>query len=122
MPSLPARTNPELQLVPQQHVQDIEANMTDLYVEKYPWLRGYEASKLFACKDPAAKPKQLKVLAIALKTDMDTTPVWGWFVSNQCEEPTFRWVLVTAKPDASYEMVAMEGARGAPVDFFPTAA
>lgn len=116
--SAPAH-NPKLQLIPQQDVQDIEANMTDLFAEKFPWLRGYETSKLFACEDRAVKPKQLKVLPMALQTDIATTPVWAWFVSNQCEEPSFRWVMVTAKPDAGYEMVAMEGTRGSPVDFFP---
>ncbi len=119
--SAPAH-NTRMQLIPQQDAQDVEAAMTDLFAEKFPWLRGYETSKLFACEDRAVKPKQLKVVPIALQTDIDTAPVLAWFVSNQCEEPTFRWVLVTAKPDASYEMVAMEGTRGSPVDFFPIAA
>ena len=119
--SAPAH-NQRLQLIPQQDVQDIEAHVTDLFAEKFPWLRGYETSKLFVCEDRAVKPKQIKVLPLALQTDIATAPVWAWFVSNQCEEPTFRWVMVTAKPDASYEMVAMEGTRGSPVDFFPIAA
>jgi hypothetical protein len=119
--SAPANS-PKLQLIPQQEAQDIDAAMTDFFTEKYPWLRGYEASKHFACEDSAVKPTQLKVLPIALQTDIHITPVLGWFVSSQCEDPTFRWVLVTAKPDASYEMVAMEGTRGTPVDFFPAAA
>ncbi len=114
--------NPRLQLIPQQDLQDIEANMTELFAEKFPWLRAYETSKHFACEDRAVKPKQVKVLPLALQTDIDTAPVWAWFVSNHCEEPTFRWVMVTAKPDTSYEMVSMEGTRGAPVDFFPIAA
>ncbi|MES2584312.1 MAG: hypothetical protein V4627_16430 [Pseudomonadota bacterium] len=116
--SAPAHTQ-KLQLIKQQDAHDIDANLTDFFTEKYPWLRTYEASRMFACEDPTVKPKQLKVLPIAMKTGIDTTPVLAWFVSSQCEEPEFRWALVIAKPDASFEMVAMEGTQGTSLVYFP---
>ena len=119
--SAPAHVR-NLRLIKQPAMDDIGAEMNEWLADRYPWLRDYLSSKLLRCEDYTVKPKQLKVVPIALQTDIDTERVFGWFVTNQCDGPTFHWVLVIAKPDAGFEMVAMEGTQGAALDFFPTEA
>lgn len=119
--SAPVHTE-KLQLIKQQEAEDVDVSTMDLLIDKYPWLRTYESSKFFACADPAVKPRQFKVLPVALQIGMTTAAAPAWFVSSQCEEDAFRWVFVAPKADSGFEMVSMEGTQGAASEFFPLAA